>query len=75
MKPLGNVAGILFVIYYIFAQIGIYLFGGHNTFGNVAVGNDPAVPEFYNLMNFNDFISSFITLFALMIVNNWLDIV
>jgi len=26
-------------------------------------------------MNFNDFFSAFITLFALMIVNNWLDIV
>ena len=26
-------------------------------------------------MNFNDFISSFITLFALMIVNNWMVIV
>jgi hypothetical protein len=26
-------------------------------------------------MNFNDFTSAFITLFALMIVNNWLDIV
>ena len=26
-------------------------------------------------MNFNDFVSAFITLFALMIVNNWLDIV
>jgi len=27
------------------------------------------------MMNFNDFVSAFITLFALMIVNNWLDIV
>jgi len=27
------------------------------------------------MMNFNDFLSAFITLFALMIVNNWLDIV
>jgi hypothetical protein len=26
-------------------------------------------------MNFNDFVSAYITLFALMIVNNWLDIV
>lgn len=26
-------------------------------------------------MNFNDFASSFVTLFALMVVNNWLDIV
>jgi len=58
-----------------FAQFGIYFFGGMNYKGNVKVGNDPSVPQFYNLMNFNDFLSSFITLFALMIVNNWLDIV
>jgi hypothetical protein len=51
------------------------VFGGHNTLGNTKVGNDPSVPQFYNMMNFNDFLSSFITLFALMIVNNWLDIV
>ena len=75
MKPLTEVAGILFVIFYIFGQIGIYLFGGKNYFGNDKVGNDPSVPEFYNLMNFNDFGSAFVTLFALMIVNNWLDIV
>jgi len=72
---LGQVAGILFVIFYIFGQFGNYFFGGLNYKGNVKVGNDPGVPQFYNLMNFNDFISSFITLFALMIVNNWLDIV
>ena len=75
MRPLTDVAGILFVIFYFFGQIGIYSFGGHNTLGNEKVDNDPSVPQFYNLMNFNDFISAFITLFALMIVNNWLDIV
>ena len=75
MGPLSDVGGMLFVIYYFFSQIGIYAFGGHNTYGNTIVGNDPSVPQFYNLMNFNDFISAYITLFALMIVNNWLDIV
>ena len=73
--PLSDVGGMLFVIYYFFSQIGIYLFGGYNTYGNGIVGNDPSVPQFYNLMNFNDFFSAYITLFALMIVNNWLDIV
>jgi len=75
VKPLSEVGGILFVIFYVFGQLGIYSFGGYNTLGNIKVGNDPSVPQFYNLMNFNDFVSAFITLFALMIVNNWLDIV
>jgi len=42
--PLGQVAGILFVIFYLFAQLGIYRFGGLNFKGNVKVGNDPSVP-------------------------------
>lgn len=75
MRPLADVGGILFVIFYFFGQIGIYSFGGHNTLGSTAVNNDPSVPQFYHLMNFNDFLSAFVTLFALMIVNNWLDIV
>ena len=33
--------------------------------------NDPALPDNFVLMNMNDLISSFITLFALMVVNNW----
>ena len=65
----------LFVIFYFFGQIGIYFFGGKNVKGDITVANDPGVPQFYNLMNFNDFVSAYITLFALMIVNNWLDIV
>ena len=44
MKPLSEVAGMLFVIFYFFGQIGIYLFGGYNTKGNITVANDPAVP-------------------------------
>lgn len=43
-RPLSDVAGILFVIYYFFGQIGIYIFGGYNTLGNAVVDNDPAVP-------------------------------
>lgn len=33
------------------------------------------MPNDYNLVNFNDMISAFVTLWALMIVNNWMVIV
>ena len=32
---------------------------------------DPDIPALYYLMNFNDFGASFVTLFHIMIVNNW----
>jgi hypothetical protein len=36
---------------------------------------DMSVPAFYYLMNFNDFGASILTLFPLMVVNNWFVIV
>ena len=38
---------------------------------NSAQRDDPAVPNLYYLMNFNDFGASMLTLFHIMIVNNW----
>ena len=32
---------------------------------------DPSIPAFYYLMNFNDFGMSMVTLFHIMVVNNW----
>ena len=42
--PLSEVSGMLFVIFYFFGQVGIYIFGGKNTYENTAVNNDPSVP-------------------------------
>jgi two pore calcium channel protein 1 len=36
------------------------------------VVQDPGIPDIYHLDNFNDVITSFITLFTLMMVNNWM---
>ena len=38
---------------------------------NSAQQADPYVPDLYYLMNFNDFGASMLTLFHIMIVNNW----
>jgi len=58
------------LIFYEFAVIGSFLFGG-------VINNEEPISSFANggtdftLMNFNDLFSSLVTLFALMIVNNW----
>lgn len=75
IAPLSNLYGILFTIYYVFAILGIEFFGGHITKDVIAEKNILGVPNDYNLVNFNDLTSSFVTLWALMIVNNWMVIV
>lgn len=75
LKPLTNLAGILLSIYYIFAQLGMLLFGGKVYKDSPFINNDPSIPNTYHLMNFNDLLSSFCTLFALMVVNNWMVVV
>jgi hypothetical protein len=67
-----NLLGMLF---YIFAVVGMFLYGGKIRKGMDIFTEDSSIPVNYHLMNFNDFISSFITLFALMVVNNWYVIV
>lgn len=65
----------LFCIYYIWAMIGDRLFGGKVFNNNLLILSNTSVPDNFTLMNMNDFTASFITLFALMIVNNWFVVV
>lgn len=62
----------LYTIYFVYALIGQLWFGGKITTTSAQV-NDPSIPTLYYLMNFNDFASSVITLFCLMVVNNWFN--
>lgn len=67
MLIMGSVVGI---IYYFFALLGMSLFGGLiRRDMAVIVGTD--IPATYHLDNFNDFFSGLVTLFTLMVVNNW----
>ena len=74
IKPLLNLYGILFTLFYTFALIGMALFGGKLTRLNKDLALDSTIPDNYHLLNFNDLCSSMVTLFCLMIVNNWMDI-
>jgi hypothetical protein len=60
----------LYTVYFFFSVLGQFLYGGKITTSSrqTEVGQTPAL---YYLMNFNDFGAGVVTLFHIMIVNNW----
>ena len=65
----------MLTIFYVFAQWGMLIFGGLITSDSREILHDQSVPNNYYLINFNDLMSSYITLFILIVVNNWYVIV
>jgi hypothetical protein len=63
--PIARTLAVLLLVMYFYAFAGMRMFGGLVTEGH------EGVPGSYHLMNFNDILSSFVTLYALIIVNNW----
>jgi len=61
----------MYLIYYVFAMAGDYLFGGLVKVNDVWLLSNPTFDPLYTVMNMNDLVSSMVTLFALMVVNNW----
>ena len=59
----------LFIVFFIYVQFGMLLFGGKINIYSTTI--DDSVPGLYYLMNFNSFGSGMITMFHMMIVNNW----
>jgi len=74
IEPISNMMAVLLIVYYIFALIGMFFFGGKikKNLPYPLVQGTNTVPATYHLDNFNDFISSMVTLFTLMVVNNWM---
>jgi len=60
----------LYTVFFFFAEFGMLFFSGRITTTS-AQSRDFSTPPLWYLMNFNDFASSLITLFHVMIVNNW----
>ena len=60
----------LYTIYFVYAILGELLFGGKITTQSSQV-YDPNIYTLFYLMNFNDLGASYVTLFHIMIVNNW----
>ena len=75
LGPLNNLVMVMLTIFYVFAQMGSALFGGEIREDSPSIIHDSSIPDNYYLMNFNDLTSSMVTLFALIVVNNWYVIV
>lgn len=75
LGPLNNLIVVMMTIFYVFAQFGMIIFGGDIREDSTEIIHDSSIPDNYYLMNFNDLMSSLITLFVLIVVNNWYVIV
>lgn len=75
LGPLNNLIIVMATIFYVFALIGMYFFGGLIKEDSGQIVHDSSIPDNYYLVNFNDLISSYVTLFILIVVNNWYVIV
>lgn len=66
---------VTFMLFFVFSLIGDIVFGGKASTGANEIFRDQSIPDIYVEMNFNDLGSSFVTLFVMMVVNNWYIIV
>ncbi|CAE7357251.1 TPC1 [Symbiodinium natans] len=65
---------VLLCTFYFFATIGEPLFGGRIYKGNPQLDGSSFAASHFWALNFNDVPSGFVTLFSLMVVNNWFEI-
>ncbi|CAI2380053.1 unnamed protein product [Moneuplotes crassus] len=75
LSPIYTLLFVTFMLFFFFAIIGDRLFGGKISNKEEQIFKDSSVPDIFVEMNFNDLGSSLLTLFALMVVNNWFLIV
>ena len=60
----------LYTLFYTYAYIGEFTWGGRITTKSEQTSDDD-IPALHYLMAFNDFGQSMVTLFHIMVVNNW----
>ena len=71
LPAFSTLFGMMWTVFSIYASVGMVLFGGKITTNSTAlIGSDFAKEHYYS-NNFNDFASSLVTLFELLVVNNW----
>lgn len=69
-SPLLYQFACLYIVFYIFAIIGIYGLGG--LIKEPRFHSEDGIPNnMYYMVNFNDLGTSIVTLYAFMIINNW----
>jgi len=72
------VAGMLFVLLFVNATFMVQVWGGMINRENMKLVNDTAYPQSemddYFLNNANDMLSAMVTLFELLVINNWFEV-
>lgn len=69
--PFWQMISVIFTWFYLFGLWGIYLFGGKIRSDLPELLHDDSIPRLYVLFNFNDLGSAYITLFQMIIIDNW----
>jgi hypothetical protein len=72
LGPFYSIVCVQFTLFYAFGLLGMFIFGGKVRSNSPEITRDDSIPDNYALNNFNDLASSFVTLFTLMVVNNWM---
>ena len=73
-RPFVDLLFTLYSIYYIFAIIGVEIYGGKINgalYQQLGQLNPGYIPKDYVWLSFNDFYSSLMVLFSIQIFNNW----
>jgi two pore calcium channel protein len=76
LPAVSTLLGVEMAIFMVFAQVGVALFGGDIYKGNPKLaGLAFETSDYFKSSNFNDFGSGLVTLFELLMINNWQVIV
>jgi two pore calcium channel protein len=67
--PFATMCLTMYTVFFVYANIGMLLWSAKIT--TVSKQVNYSTPPLYYLMNFNDFGASLVTLFHIMVVNNW----
>lgn len=75
LKNLRAFAGIIIVIYYLFALLGMAMFGENYVLDQMKEDRNTTCGKYeylqYNAYNFHDFAAALVLLWNIMVVNNW----
>lgn len=66
-----DILAVFFLLYSGFAIVGIHMFGGLVRKDDSVIAACGGIPSTYYLINMNDLMSAFVTLFAFTVINNW----
>lgn len=72
-SAIANLLIIVGILIYIMSVVGSALWGGKVTTDSFELVSS-SLPQYYYLMNYNDMLSSIVTSFSLLVVNDWPDL-